>query len=260
MPYFEKRIYSGQVLEVERYYATKGGRPIGSRNADESTKAQEELNSVQSWRKLWRMLNCNFCRENGDKCITLQFSRKVDEAEANRQYTAFMRRIRAARKKRGLDDLRYIIVRESQSGRQHAHMVLNDGLSLEELTELWGQGMVWGAKLDNTNNCKELARYLTRQHKPRKGSGKPENAKDPRQKRKRRWTCSRNLKKPIVKKRACRPVTVHTMPRAPKGYELTPEVWRDADSQGNMWLRWVCRKLPEPVPKRRATLHGRMIC
>lgn len=260
MPYFEKRIYSGRMLEVERYYATKGGRPAGSRNAAESAKAQEELNSVQSWRKLWRMLNCNFSRAAGDLCITLRFSRKVDEAEANRQYTAFMRRIRAARKKRELDELRYILIRESQSGRQHAHMVLNAGLALEDLSQLWGQGMLWGAMLADTDNHKELARYLTQQKKQRKGSSSPENAKDPRKKGKRRWTCSRNLKKPIVKKRACRPVTIHTMPRAPKGYELTPEVWRDADCQGNMWLRWVCRKLPEATPKHQAARHGRMIC
>ena len=260
MPYFEKRIYSGNVLEVERYYATKGGRPLGSRNTCESSTAQDELNSMQSWRKLWRMLNCNFSRSAGDLCITLRFSRMVNAAEANRQYTAFMRRIRAARKKRGMDDLRYIIVREIQSGKHHAHMVLNAGLSLEELTQLWGQGILWGALLDDTNNHKELARYLSRQHKQRRGGNSTENAKEPHQKGQRRWTCSRNLKKPIVKKRPCRPVTVHTMPRAPKGYELTPEFWRDADSMGNMWIRWICRKMPATAQKRKSTRHGRMIC
>ena len=106
---------------------------------------------------------------------------------------------------------------------------------------------------------KELAAYLNRQHKPRKGSGTTENAKEPRQRGKRRWTTSRNLKKPVVKKRECRPVTMKTMPAVPqghRGYTLMPEFERGADRFGNLWLRWMCVKtseVSEPWDMDRAT-------
>lgn len=250
MPYYQKITYSGPVLEVERYYATDGGRPIGSRNAEASTKTQEEINDAQSWRKLWRLLQSNFSRKNGDLILTLKFFRWVTAEEAKKEYERFLKKVRAIRKKRGLDDLKYIIVKEVQSGRQHAHLVTNAGITIEELTAIWSVGDVWGAVVSDTNNYKDLASYLNRQHKPRKNSGSDQNAKEPRKPNKRRWTCSRNLVKPHVKKRECRPVTMRTMPTIPpghKGYTLMPDFERGADRFGNLWLRWMCIKKAEEV-------------
>ena len=245
MPYYEKRTYSGPVLECERYYATNGGRPVGSRNEQESTPNQDELNDAQSWRRLWRILLCNFSRKSGDMCITLRFEKWVSEQEAYRQYSAFIRRVRRLRKKRGLPEMKYVLIKECQSGWQHVHIPITGGLTIEELTELWGKGYVWGCMMGNFKTYKDLARYLTEQDKPRRGSDSPENAKEPRRRNQRRWTGSRNLEKPVVKKRPCRPVTIHTMPRAPKGYELMPDFRRDADRFGNLWLRWTCIKTAE---------------
>lgn len=245
MPYYEKRTYSGPVLECERYYATNGGRPVGSRNEQESTLNQDELNDAQSWRRLWRLINCNFRKDAGDLCLTLRFKAWVSEQEAYRQYAAFLRRVKRIRSKRSLPELKYICVKECQSGWQHAHLILNGGISVEELTELWGKGTVWATMLEDTHSYKALAKYLTEQHKQRRGSDSPENAKEPRRRNQRRWTGSRNLEKPVVKKRPCRPVTIHTMPRAPKGYELMPDFRRDADRFGNLWLRWTCIKTAE---------------
>lgn len=261
MPYFERRIYSGNMLEVERYCATNGGRPIGSRNTGRTTEEQEALNTAQSWRKLWRMINCNFSRKNGDMCITLRFCEPISAAEANAHYQAFMRRVRTVRKRKGLADLRYILIRDEQSDRQHAHMIVNGGIPFAELSKLWKCGMLWGRLLDNTDNHKELARYLTKQYKPKRGSDTNENAKAAHQKNKRRWTCSRNLARPTIKKRLCKRVTLHTAPSAPKGYELTAEAVRGADWLGNLWLKWVCRKIPEQKRNRKpGTLRGRMAC
>ena len=252
MPYYEKRIESGPVLEISRYYATEGGRPMGSKNTQESTMTQQELNDVQSWRKLWRMILTNFSRKNGDLCVTLTFRGWMESREAGKKFTKMMREMRAERKKKKLPELKYIIVKETQSGRPHAHIVMNAGLTLEEIAGLWEKvcgeaaGTTWVSMLDDMNNYKDLTSYLTKRHKKRKGSENEENAKEQREKNKRRWTCSRNLKKPTVKKRKCRPVTLHTMPRAPKGYRLLPEMERDADRFGKYYLRWTCVKEEEP--------------
>ena len=244
MPYYEKRTFSGPVLEMERYYATEGGRPLNSPSAKPSTDMQDLLNEIQSWRQLWRMINCNFSREAGDLCMTLTFRRYTSREESKKQYARFLRKLRTLRKKRKLPELKYILISEVQSGRPHAHVIINSGITVEELTALWNElGTVWASVLDNSNNYKDLAAYLLRQHKPRRGGQSEENAKDEHRRNEKRWSCSRNLEKPIVKKRKCRPVTIHTMPRAPKGYELLPDFQRDADRFGNMWIRWTCMRV-----------------
>ena len=250
MPYWERRIYCGPMLEVKRYCGTRGGRPLGAKKTDAESKSREDLNDVQSWRKLWRMLACNFSKGNGDLCLTLKFARWVSREEAHKEYERFLKQLRYQRKKRKLEELKYIIVKEVQSGRQHAHIVLNGGISLEELTEMWGMGNVWASVLEDTSSYKELASYLTRQHKSRRGSESGENVKDPRAKGQRRWTCSRNLKKPETKKRLCRPVTMNTMPRAPKGYRLLPDFRRDVDVFGNLWIEWMCVREEETTQKK----------
>lgn len=239
MPYFERRIYAGPVLEIKRYMATKGGRPRGSKKKHEAGAA-DDLNDVQSWRKLTRLLNCNFCRANGDMCLTLKFSAWVERDEAMKEYERFLKQVRYIRKKRALPPLKYIIVREVQSGRQHAHIVMSGGIGLEELTQLWGRGNVWASVLEDATTYKELASYLTRQHKPRRGGSDQANAKEPRQRGQRRWSASRNLQKPEVRKRECRTVTLNTMPRAPKGYRLLPDFQRGDDTFGFLWIEWTC--------------------
>ena len=108
MPYYERRIYAGPMLEVKRYMGTQGGRPLGSRKKDDS-KSRDELNDVQSWRKLWRLLACNFSKANGDLCLTLKFEKWVAREEAHKQYERFLKQLRYIRKKRGMEELKYLI-------------------------------------------------------------------------------------------------------------------------------------------------------
>lgn len=248
--HYEKRTYSGPILEIERYYATDSGRPLNSINTTPSTEAQDVLNGIQSWRKLVRLVNCNFSRKAGDLCITLPFRSYMTEEKAKKAYSRFLRKVRTLRKKMGLPELKYIIVAEVQSGKPHAHVILNAGISMDELVEMWdAEGAAWISRLDDSNNYKDLAAYLTRQHKPRRGGESTENAKQERERNKRRWSGSHNLEKPIVKKRKCKPVTTKTVPRAPKGYALLPGFESDADRFGNMWIRWTCIRLEEPTER-----------
>lgn len=249
MPYVEKIIISGPMMEVERRYETNGGRALGSPNTHEATESQQKINDLQSWRKLTRMIACNFSRAAGDLCVTLTFCHYMSRADARKQYTRFLRKLRDIRKRRGMDELKYILIDEVQSGRQHAHIIINAGVSLEEMTDIWNNlGSVSASVLRDSNNYRDLAAYLLTQHKTRRGSQSDENAKEPRRKNERRWTCSRNLNKPVVKKRACKAVTMKTMPSIPRGYRgynVLPEFERGADNYGNLWIRWTCIRTAE---------------
>lgn len=258
MPWYEKRIYSGNVLELRRYYATDGGRAYGSKNEMPSSDEQRLANDTQSWLKLKRVLRCNFSRKNGDLSLTLTNRDWVTKEEAKKRFDKMLRDMRRMRRKLGLPELKYIMIREVQSGRPHAHLVLNKGLTMEQIGQLWPHGMAYGGVVDDANDFSNLASYLMEQEKKRRGGKHQalkdveaksekegaygENAKEPRARGERRWTGSRNLEKPLVKKRECRPVTLKTMPRAPKGYRLTYRMERGEDRLGNCWLSWECMR------------------
>ena len=200
----EKKIYcSDTYMEVDIYpYYTdieKKGRR--SKKKKESEPKQKNLNDKNAKRFLIQKIHTNF-KEN-DLYITLTYTnislpKTIQEAEKN--ISNYIRRLKRARKKQNLEELKYIAVTEhnedKNSGklkRIHHHLIINGGLSRDEVEELWRQkkkkGEKQGKKIGyvNANRIQEdentgltaLAKYLI---------------KDP--KGKKRWTCSKNLINP----------------------------------------------------------------
>lgn len=242
MPYVERTIRSGRLLEIDRYFAaTNGNRAPRGRKEQLTSEEQQEINDRQAQRRLLRLINANFDGRRGDLFVTLTHAERVDEAEARRQMGRMIKRMRAARQKAGLEDLRYILITEQQSGRWHHHLICNGGLTLEQLLELWERrGRVQASILDEHYSYADLARYLTQQHKPRRGETGGGNAKQPRERYKRRWSSSHNLRQPEVKKREIKPSMLRRDPKPPKGWRLLPEWQRGADRWGNLYLHYEC--------------------
>ena len=141
MPYFEKITRSGRLLEVERYFATRDGRRIArGENRAESSEEMERLNERNARRKLMRLINANFSGAAGDLFVTLTHAQPVDEAQAAREERNVLLRIARVRERKGLDALKYIAITECQSGRWHHHLIINGGLTLDELRAVWGRG------------------------------------------------------------------------------------------------------------------------
>lgn len=139
MGYYEKRIQSGPYLEVYRYHALRSpGKqtPRGPAERD-TTEYQDELNSVAAWKKLLRLVLCNFSRAAGDLFVTVTHRDRITEADALREERNLIARLKRLRKRLGLSELKYIAVTEEQ-GRWHTHLILNGGLTLEQLVRVWG--------------------------------------------------------------------------------------------------------------------------
>lgn len=244
MPYYERKTISGRLMEVERYHATRDGRKIGrSENTEESTDSQKRQNDVQAANRLRRILLANFSPEAGDLFVTLTIAQPVSAKEADDWWRRFLDRVKKERKAAGLPDVKWVKVKEKQSGRWHFHVVMNAGMSLDKLQELWGRhNRMTLSVLNDSDNYRGLSRYLVEGDKPRHGSGDAANAKEERQKFKRRWSCSRNLAKPKVTKRQISPRTVMQLPKAPKGYRLLPEWTMGTDKFGSPYVRFECVK------------------
>lgn len=241
MPFIEKKIVSGNLVEIEQYYAPHIGKQlVRSKNSGPTPEKQEELNTVHARKKLIRLVNSNFSRKNKDLFVTLTYDREVAEQEAKKQIEKFLRAVRKCRREHGLPELKYILITEHQ-GKWHHHLIMNH-MPLDDLMELWQLGRTHVSILDDCYSYKDLAGYLMKDEKPsRKKDATSEervNAKEARRKHAKRWSCSRNLAKPEEYPPKIISRVSHGDPKAPKGCRLLPDWTKGCDSAGNPYLAY----------------------
>lgn len=192
MAYREKRIYSGDILEIEIYPISKSERKQKRKQKEkESLKKQKNLNDKNAKKHLTRLLNTNFTDK--DLSITLTYDIEhlpSTEEEARKDVKNYLRRLKNYRRKNGLEELKYIAVIEykeqlddKKAIRLHHHIVTNGGVDRDIAETLWKKGRINADRLKADNFGYEgLARYITKDPKGNK-----------------RWTQSRNLKQPTIK-------------------------------------------------------------
>lgn len=191
MPYREKRIYSGNILEVEIYPISKIERKQKRKEKKkESVKTQKNLNDKNAKKHLIRLFNTNFTDK--DLHVTLTYDEKnlpSSEEEARKDVTNFIRRLKTYRKREGLEELKYISVIEykeqkedKKAIRMHHHIAIS-GMDRDAVEAIWKKGRANADRLKADEFGYEgLARYISKDPKGNK-----------------RWTQSRNLKQPIIK-------------------------------------------------------------
>ncbi len=205
----EKKIYCGKkYLEVDIIPRTiwqektvKGKR---AKRTKESEPKQKNLNDKNSKRYITQLANGNFGK--GDLHVTCTYKDKYlpeTPEEAEKEVSNFFRRLNHRRKKKGLESLKYILVteyimsdeNEDKPIRIHHHILMNKGLSRDEVEELWSKRKKKGEKEGDTigfinadrlqpneNGLEGISRYITKSRNNKKG--------------KKRWSSSRNLIRP----------------------------------------------------------------
>ena len=168
-----------------------------------SRTAQNNLNNRNSARSIAQLANGNFENYN-DFWVTFTYKRKFHPKslnEAEKEITKHIARLNY-RYKKAKQELKYILVTEYEMDEQgnqikqfHHHLILNGGISRDEIEECWSKGR--GKKKEKIGrvNCRRLqfddnglvgiAEYIT---KPRFGK-----------RGRKKWSSSRNLKRPTLK-------------------------------------------------------------
>ena len=218
MPYYETKIYSGDVVEIERYFSIRkaGERINRGKNNNTTTEQQTERNYRNAVKILSRTINANFTKQ--DTFITLTHKIAVSEEDAKKAFKAYIRRVRAYIKKHKLKELKYVAVIEWEKTRTHHHIILNS-ISLDTAIAIWDKGRVIVSKLDTEQDYTGLARYIT----------KEKNYKA-EEKQKKRWSQSRNLAKPKVVRKEI--VRGGKLINPPKGYKLLVREFYQSDVTG----------------------------
>lgn len=185
--YREKKYQCGEYLEVDIYPVFEYQRGRGKKRKPTS-EIQKRLNQHNAERKLIRLLNTNFTKQ--DIRFDLTYDKNhlpASPEDAQRQMQNFIRRVKRYRKKQELPELKYVAVTEvgEQNGRVHHHIVMSGGIDINTLAEIWGRGYTTAKPLQfDEYGITGIAVYLVKE--PVLGK---------------RWCASKNLVKPEGKKR-----------------------------------------------------------
>ena len=198
-----ERIYkAGRVVEVSRFWAAEQTKPRAKKKAG-STPRKQDQNDRDAVKRLARWINANFC--HGDLWVTLTYSAEgmgriiaaagndMDAVrnQANRQAMLFLRRMQRVFKASEIE-LKYILVTSDLDGdtgevvRVHHHIIMPRA-AFELCEQKWPFGAVDYQILRDQDDYTPLAVYLLRQVR--------------RQPDAKKYTPSRNLKKPEVRER-----------------------------------------------------------
>ena len=185
----EKKIISGNYLEIEHFPVTKHGHKH-ERKRKLSREEQQALNKKNAVKKLVRLINTNFIK--GDIIITLNYNKDKRPNSYNgilKDVQNYIRRIKGYRIKNGLPDIKYIYVIELQGKNNwHCHLIMSK-IDRNIAESLWHNADYVNSKSFQPtaqSGGERIARYI---------SGYKSN-KDVKNGDWRRWNSSKNLKQP----------------------------------------------------------------
>lgn len=168
--YREKYFICGDYKEVYIYPCYSSAPKAGCRRskAKPTSEVQKKLNKRISQNKLIRLLNANFTADDLSFDVTYaEDNNPKDDNQALSDVKNFLRRLVRLRKSKGLPELKYIYVTAKgvKNGRYHHHLVLSGGVSVWELTKLWGLGYTKAAPLQfNATGLIPKGCYLMKQN------------------------------------------------------------------------------------------------
>ena len=187
--YVAKTISAGNMFEVELYpiFNKKDFQEFKVKR--KSKKAQKNLNDRNSRKQFIRLLNANFTKD--DYIMHLTYSNEnlppsIEDAE--KEVYKLIRKINYRRKKKKLQNAKYIYVTEydpQKKIRVHHHLIIEGGIDRKVMKDLWTNGIrIKVEELEpDEYELSGLANYLS---------------KDP--KGKKRWKASKGLKQPRERK------------------------------------------------------------
>lgn len=192
MSYFKTMIKAGKTIEVYKSFTKRAEGKVERGQREQITpEDMEKINQDNAERKLTRLINANF--GEGDYFITLTYQKDKRQTpkESKKAIKDLIDQIRKKYKKLWMP-LKYIHVTEYKNKAIHHHMIINEcpGLNVPKLIrELWTYGRPDFKLLDGTGQYKDLAAYLIKET--------AKTFKEHEDGHKQRYSCSRNLVRPV---------------------------------------------------------------
>lgn len=209
--YIKKTYIYGNRIEIRKYHTPKfgqKGQKRGKRSVptEESVKKANEKNATM---RLYRLIMANFVPEE-DMFLTLTYrpETRPDEAGAKEILQKFFRQMRKEYAKHG-KDLKYIVTTEYENKAIHHHVIINNVDDFNRIiTKCWPYGGKNCEPLYEDYNYMGLAEYMIKETK--------KTFRDGNSNFKKRYTPSRNLKKPVEITEVIKAAEWKEFPQVPK--------------------------------------------
>lgn len=234
----EKRIYCGEEwLEVDIVPVTNMPE-AGKGKEEKSSQKQKNLNEERSKRQFVQIANTNFSEDDLHISVTYDDNHLPETLkEAERNIHNYLDRVNRRMKKVTEQDLKYMLVteytpdeeNEEKAVRIHHHIIINGGLSRDDLELMWTKDRINWKKVQNDPQYRKSIKAMgfvncDRLQPNENGIEGLVNYINKRKKGCKKWSASQNLKKPKVKKNDHK----HSF-RKLREYAKTPEdkeIWR----------------------------------
>lgn len=234
----ERITYAGKTIEVDKYhinYIPKGPR---KKKREESPERIKKANLRKRTDRLRQLMNTNF----NDKefwSMTLTY-RKGEEPGSIRQVrndaSDFVTRLRKTAALFGTE-LKFIYVIGAGKHRRHVHITVNSLPDMAIFRGCWTHGHVSMTPLYSDGQYRDLADYYIKNAQETK-----EQEEELGEKPGRMFSCSQNLKQPVVEKRII-PGRIKDEPRTIPGYYLEKDsVYKGITSMGFPLIRYTLIK------------------
>ena len=240
---------AGAVIDVVIKFSCRVQKTTRASKNNPSREAVVNYNQRTAERKLARLLNANFVP--GDWHCTLTYAGiEPMMPEAKKELDNFIRRMKREYKKADRE-FRWVAVTEYHHHRIHHHVVMSY-IDAEVIAKQWRGGHVRFTALDRTRNYTKLARYLVKEtSNTMKLSGSEV---------KKRWSASRNLVRPVIKREIVEPSVLYETPKALKGYEIDQETVHKYEHPftGIEHLEYSMHST-DPVPRLKTWRKGKVV-
>lgn len=198
MPYIYREIVAGRVKKISKYYTTRIHPKGVTRGAREkpTSESVERNNLRRAKERLELLLDANF--EDGDYLLRLDYTNdkaagiEITDEYMQKAVSKFLRKVKSK-----VELLKYVYVKEiGPKGGRHIHMVINKTDS-EIIRNCWKGGGIHIDPLYSDGDYSKIAeyflKYAQRTEKTLEAQGVLVG--------KRKWSSSKNLEKPKVKKK-----------------------------------------------------------
>ena len=203
MGYRRSATLSGPRLDLEIYpvFGREKERKAKAIKKHQTPEKQKKLNRERAVRHLVQLVEANFTER--DIHLTLTYRNPPDMERCRKDVRNFLCKVKRYRQRMGMDKLKYIYAieggREISQGygveRIHIHMLMNGGVSREDLEAMWERGYANADRLQPTESGLEaLARYIIKQADQGKKYGASLKLKQPKTRKSDAQTSNRVVK------------------------------------------------------------------
>lgn len=211
--YLIKEVPAGDTIEFFKTQSSRYGYNLPrSENTGSTPRAVERNNQRMAEDALRQLLNENFV--DGDLHVVFKYFllyRPKTPEEAQKDFAMWVRRMRPKLQKLKIEMKYVYAVGIGERGAVHIHVVLNS-MDIGYIRECWSKGSIYYTQLYTDGQYRELANYIIKQT-----IGMRENGWSGR-----RYTPSKNLRRPKPKKKQVSAKTWRQEPKPPQGYMFDP--------------------------------------